>query len=138
MNAGDVRLSARHSTSFHSFVPIYSICDVQKYEFKAFLSWKKSATGKRLFGTVSGNIHIKTNQFPVYGTTYELLNFSHWDNASTVILFSYSQSTTLGPTGKYNNSTTQGLYSLRGKASYNNIAWSFDAARLDVIMIVSF
>ena len=32
---------------------------------------------------------------------------------------------------------TLGLYSLRGKTSYHQISWSLEAARLDVIMIVS-
>ena len=35
-------------------------------------------------------------------------------------------------------STFQGLYSLGGKTSYRQMSWSLEAARLDVIVIVSF
>ena len=31
----------------------------------------------------------------------------------------------------------QGLYSLSGKTSYRQISWTLEAARLDVVMVVS-
>ena len=49
MDAGDVRFYARDAASFHSFIPIYTIRIIQKYEFEALISWKTNSQAETNF-----------------------------------------------------------------------------------------
>ena len=51
--------------------------------------------------------------------------------------FKYSSAPYMEPHTQYSTLFIQGLYSLSVKTSYRHISWSLEAARLDVIMVVS-